>query len=92
MSKWISVEDRLPPIGERVLTMDNHGHICDRALEQHDNRMTGSYIYIFYPDGLKPREHIKYWMPLPEPPGKRRVATETCLFCGQEITGKEGEK
>lgn len=33
---------------------------------------------------------IEAWNKRSKGSKKRRVATETCLFCGQEIPGKEG--
>lgn len=61
--QWISVKDRLPDRGAKVLTRDKWGHIRDRAL----------YIFedgtkIFRPDGLIPEKDVTHWMPLPEPP------------------------
>ena len=63
MSNWISVKDRLPTEGERVLTLDKWGHISDRTLE----RFRDGTI-LFRPDGLSPQKDITHWMPLPEPP------------------------
>lgn len=66
MSEWISVKDRLPEVGEKVLVVDTFG--VD--------------VYIFVTDTCKypkwigdfnlvyPFEYIKHWMPLPEPPGE----------------------
>ncbi len=59
---WISVKDRLPQVGEKVLTLSKFGHIFDRALQE----FSGSCR--FYPDGLKPGRDVTHWMPLPEPP------------------------
>ena len=63
MSEWISVKDRLPVVGERVLTLDKWGHIHDRALYQY---MSGGVV--FSPDGMKPGNDVTHWMPMPEPP------------------------
>lgn len=59
---WVGVEDRLPEIGERVLTYDRHGNIRNRALKRIGN------TELFSPDGLRAKEHITHWMPLPKPP------------------------
>ena len=61
--KWISVEERLPDVGVKVLTLDRHGHVQDRAL----------YVFLdgtlaFRPDGMIPKKHVTHWMPFPEPP------------------------
>lgn len=61
--RWIPVEERLPEIGERVLTLSKWGHVSDRELRKYLN----GGIY-FWPDGLKPGVDVKYWAPLPEPP------------------------
>lgn len=63
MSEWISVKDRLPEIGVRVLTLDKWRHIHDRKLYQY--RSGG---LVFTPDGLKPGNDVTHWLPLPEPP------------------------
>lgn len=64
MSEWISVEDRLPQEGVKVLTLDKWGHIRDRNLQKY---WTGDKAY-FRPDGMEPGRDITHWMPLPEPP------------------------
>lgn len=60
--KWISVKDRLPEDGERVLTLDEYGDI---RIEQY-----GEQEYDWFDDGtgLNSMTTILYWMPLPEPP------------------------
>ena len=63
MSEWISVKDRLPEIGLRVLTLDKWGHIHDRSLY----RFNCGFLS-FRPDGLEPGKDVTHWMPLPEPP------------------------
>ena len=62
-NRWISVKDRLPEVGERVLTLDKWGHIHDRMLYQ----SVDGFIS-FRPDGLKPGIDVTHWMQLPEPP------------------------
>ena len=63
MTELISVKDRMPEIGECVLTLDKWGHIRDRELF-----MFKSGFICFRPDGLVPVKDITHWMPLPEPP------------------------
>ena len=69
-SEWISVEDRLPEIGTRVL-------LCGR----YEGKGIIAYCAIGYFDGKTYREHwgadinataaITHWQPLPEPPETR---------------------
>lgn len=69
-SEWISVEDRLPEIGTRVL-------LCGR----YEGKGIIAYCAIGYFDGKTYREHwgadinataaITHWQPLPEPPDTR---------------------
>ena len=61
MSEWISCEDRLPDIGQSVLT--NHSEIeiyntCLYLGKWFESLETG--------DDLTP--DVTHWMPLPEPP------------------------
>ena len=58
------MKERLPDVGERVLTLSKWGHVSDRTLRLY---LSGG-IY-FSPDGLTPGVDIKYWMPLPNLPG-----------------------
>ena len=82
MSKWISVEDRLPPDQQEVLVYT----VSQKGLGNIDKGYwsIGRFIH-------RGSAKVTHWMPLPEPPCKRRIATETCLFCGQEIPIKGGE-
>ena len=58
MSNWISVKDRLPENGDRVLTYNSFDGICTgRHLGDGRWRVKTSY-----PDP------VTHWMPLPEPP------------------------
>lgn len=63
MSEWISVKDRLPELGERVLCTDGH---C--VFEQY--RVLPSCVYgVWDRMGLKSEmQDVTHWMPLPEPP------------------------
>ena len=72
-SGWISVEDRLPEIGARVL-------LCGR----YENQVIIAYCATGYFDGITYREHwgadinsmaeVTHWQPLPEPPAEQSDA------------------
>ena len=59
MSEWISVKERLPAEGSRVLTYDGYA-VC--ASEFDDLR--------FHEPGCSDHMHayVSHWMPLPDPP------------------------
>ena len=69
-SEWISVEERLPEIGTRVL-------LCGR----YEGKGIIAYCATGYFDGITYREHwgadingtaeVTHWQPLPEPPETR---------------------
>lgn len=65
MSKWISVEDRLPDAGQTVLVWAN-GCVHMSVHRLHGNLFSSSY------SGAQESSSIGYkpthWMPLPEPP------------------------
>lgn len=68
MTKWVKVTpDTLPPLGERVLTLDKWGHIKDRVLRH--IRGAGEF---FTPDGMKPGTDITHWMEMPDMPSARK--------------------
>lgn len=56
--EWIECKDKLPKLGEMVLTVDRWGHVKDRQLK----RYFDGDLY-FSVDGLIPGKDIKYWMP-----------------------------
>ena len=72
-SKWISVEDRLPEIGARVL-------LCGK----YENQAIIAYCATGYFDSITYREHwgadinsvaeVTHWQPLPEPPAEQSDA------------------
>lgn len=62
---WISVEDRLPELGERVIVLNKWGHVNDKKLRKD---LYGDKIARFAPDGLLPGKDVTHWMPMPEPP------------------------
>lgn len=63
LTGWISVEDRLPPEGERVLTTD--GAFVG---EMYINKRGKWQRYNVNDSALLMALDILWWMPLPEPP------------------------
>jgi hypothetical protein len=63
---WISVRKQVPEEGKEVLTFSHeNGHtFYDLAFREAD-----TWIASFTPRTLS---HVKYWMPLPEPPKARK--------------------
>lgn len=61
MSEWISVDERLPDLGEEILTVDCYG---DMETARFDKGMYG-YISFFTTNGTVEPTH---WMPLPKFP------------------------
>lgn len=55
--QWISVEDRLPPVGTVVLCYTDHRMVLGEREDGHESWMTS--------DGWGEPTH---WQPLPEPP------------------------
>jgi hypothetical protein len=61
--EWISVNDRLPEIGDKVLIYcSSQGQLIAYLSyeKQWIHVFDGSYLYL----------NITHWMPLPEPPSK----------------------
>ena len=59
-ARWVSTREFLPEDGEKVLIITKFGHI--------QNAMYGGSGYgalLFRPDGLKPNDDVKWWMPIP---------------------------
>jgi len=67
---WISTNEELPPIGEKVFTYDtfyNHlGTDCIVEIDKFQNPIWGTYLD---DENVK----ITFWMPFPEKPGKHEL-------------------
>lgn len=61
-SEWISVEERLPEVGESVLGYTKERDECFVV--------TYSNTFKSFFSGQFPNDNITHWMPLPEPPKK----------------------
>lgn len=82
MPKWISVEERLPNIGDRVLVVDDFGVVSTGRWGTFgfDKGITIDGCSRF---GCIPT--VKYWMPMPEPPKENEGGND-----GKERTAAEG--
>jgi hypothetical protein len=58
--RWISVEERLPEVGVTVLTLDKHGHICDRYMYRCSDGTA-----LFTAKHLVSSKDVTHWMPMP---------------------------
>ena len=68
MSEWVNVSDRLPRIGENVLTLCKHGVIEGRYEVENNLPMPSGYL-IFTNYYWEDMEWLAtYWMSLPSPP------------------------
>ena len=78
MSDWISVKDRLPPKDKYVLAAAPSGYIgIDwRYTEAKHNPDYKGWVNCANDRITDSGEDVAYWMPLPEPPGKRRERYE----------------
>ena len=65
--KWISVEDRLPPIRESVLYL-LHDYDMDIGVY---SRTKKEWCVDSTDDYYWNKEDVTHWMPLPEPPDKK---------------------
>lgn len=61
--QWISVKDRLPEVGQAVLTYGRKGSIGIGFIQQNSCSNGKVYFYPRYGDSLP-----THWMPRPEPP------------------------
>lgn len=62
--EWVSVNDRLPEKGERVLICTNLPFVCEGYLGRENNRFVRNNTYIVESSLGK----VTHWQPLPEPP------------------------
>lgn len=58
---WVPTKEFLPTIGEKVLIISKWGHVSDSVFANCSFDDTP----LFRPDGLKPHEDVKWWMPMP---------------------------
>ena len=58
MSEWISVDDRLPEYGDKILVHLDYGDIKGILLEEYSGTKFWSRAF----------NNVTHWMPLPEPP------------------------
>lgn len=63
--KWISVKERLPKRGYKVLTVNGHGYIRIFALWKKTER---EWCWIDDAGHFNHVNDITHWMPMPEPP------------------------
>lgn len=74
MSKWINVKDRLPEV-KTVLEGDEFKYFISDWVQcaTNDAVLLGSYIFDgehwFNNSDSQPETRVKFWQPLPEPPG-----------------------
>lgn len=63
--EWVSVKERLPELGERVLFTEGV-FVCEGYVSQYNNwfRSNGMKWDMF-------RTEVTHWMPLPAPPDRR---------------------
>lgn len=57
---WVSTEEFLPNIGEKVLIISKWGRVSNAMFREY---LSGKLL--FSPDGLEPGKDVKWWMPLP---------------------------
>ena len=62
---WISVEDRLPEIGEAVLVICRFGKMIVSELDGYWGK---ERLFWTYPNWVEEQIEVTHWMPLPEPP------------------------
>jgi len=59
---WVSTKEFLPDMNERVLCITKFGHVVRYMFT--DNGMGRAPL--FEPDGMKPGDDVKWWMPIPK--------------------------
>ena len=71
---WISVEDRLPKNGDRVLVFPDY-ILCQYGTEEFGGDILGienefSYFSEYNDEDRKPDFPVTHWAPLPKPPNQ----------------------
>ena len=62
MSEWISVEEEMPEVGERVLVFHEGVSMHVLFWDERNEEWTDDYETFLNP------EEVTHWQPLPEPP------------------------
>lgn len=72
--KWISVEDRLPPMGKPVLIWDRYGNVKTGGSIKQVTRNKNSQKNFWQPPigTIEPR--YSHWMPLPKSPNDKKTS------------------
>lgn len=82
LNTWISVEDRLPELNEKIIVWDKYGDIHRARFEGGFWDKGGHWREVHTGRGL---HGIKYWIPYPELPDREELKQQT----GEENDGKE---
>ena len=68
-TNWISVKDRPPEVGQRVLILSLYGHVSDAVFNQYDDEHYFDSFGYELSDG-----YVTHWMPWPEEPKEEENA------------------
>lgn len=68
--EWISVSDRLPELGQRVLFYDRNGliHVATYELSEREKWKCFMEHGAGWDGDSVQNEHVTHWMPIPTPP------------------------
>ena len=79
MSKWISVDERLPEVGATVLCYIKHNYSDTDGF-----RAYRVYGYDGHFVGMGNLCEVTHWMPLPEPPGEEQTNADRIRDMGDD--------